>query len=61
MSNLKPYCGVKNKIPKGYKRGSQEECIIRGQTRYYGRQTIDTDPFSLGRERIHFEGLKYKS
>ena len=37
MSNI--YCGI-NEVPKGQKLGTQEECINKGQIRYYGIKRI---------------------
>ncbi len=39
--NLKPYCGIKEKPPKGQKRGSMQECIKKNQVRLYGVNKVD--------------------
>lgn len=36
----KIFCGI-TEVPKGQKRGSQEECFNKGQIRYYGVKKID--------------------
>lgn len=35
----KIFCGI-SEVPKGQKRGSQEECYNMGQVRYYGKKKI---------------------
>lgn len=37
----KPYCGVADKIPKGFKKGSMLECAEKNQVRLYGLNKID--------------------
>jgi hypothetical protein len=39
MSGL--YCGPKDDIPKGKKRGSMKECVENGQYSYFGLNKID--------------------
>ncbi len=38
----KPYCGIKNPIPKNYRLGSMEECLNAGKVNYYGLKKIDS-------------------
>jgi len=39
---LKPYCGGASKLPKGKRRGTLNECVKKGQIRYYGTgQKVD--------------------
>ena len=37
----KPYCGVSEKVPKGFHRATMQECIDNKQVRYYGLHKID--------------------
>jgi DNA-binding transcriptional regulator GbsR (MarR family) len=39
----KVYCGAKIVIPKGFRRGTAEECIKSSQVRFYGINKIDPD------------------
>ena len=39
--STKPYCGMKNKIPSGYYRGSIQECLQKYQIRSYGTEKVD--------------------
>jgi hypothetical protein len=39
MSNI--YCGSKDEIPKGKKRGSMKQCAELGEIRYFGVKKID--------------------
>ncbi len=40
--SAKPYCGIKNPIPKNYRLGSMEECLNAGKVNYYGLKKIDS-------------------
>lgn len=42
----KIYCGAKLTIPKGYRRGTAEECINKNQIRLYGLNQIDMNLYN---------------
>lgn len=42
----KIYCGAKLSIPKGFRRGTAEECINKNQIRLYGINQIDMNLYN---------------
>jgi len=40
---LKPYCGIKEPVPRGYSRAGPEYCANTKQIRYYGTKKISED------------------
>ena len=43
-NKLKPFCNS-TEPPKGYRKGTEEECIKKGQIGYYGLNKINTDTY----------------
>ena len=41
VKELKVFCGITDPIPKGFRLGSMQECLDKGQVRYYGLKKID--------------------
>ena len=61
------YCGIKEELPKGKVRGTQEYCIRTNQVRYYGRKHVDkkllksmevTRKYNLNKERIKLNNIR---
>ncbi|AYV80216.1 MAG: hypothetical protein Gaeavirus17_2 [Gaeavirus sp.] len=42
VPKLKPYCGIANPIPKGFRIGSMKECLDAKKVSYYGVKKIDS-------------------
>jgi len=39
----KPYCGAKDKVPKGKHKGTEDECVSKSQVRYWGREAVTSE------------------
>lgn len=56
---LGPYCGAL-KVPKGRKRGTDDECIAMKQLRYYGIVKADPNKKSMAKVKDELEDAKFK-